>query len=99
MPFRQAHLLPVDPRLTQSNRRPREAWRADALAPAAVDRRLAIRYPHSMTAAEIIREIDGLPPAELAEVVRHTKKLEKVRQLSPEEIGVLVDQFVEATDS
>ena len=51
-----------------------------------------------MTATEIIREIDCLPPAELAEVVRHTKKLEEVRQLSPEEIGVLVDQFVEATD-
>ena len=51
-----------------------------------------------MTAIEIIREIDCLPPAELAEVVRHTKKLEEVRQLSPEEIGVLVDQFVEATD-
>jgi hypothetical protein len=51
-----------------------------------------------MTAAEIIREIDSLPPAELAEVVLHTKKLEEVSQLSPEEIGVLVDQFVEATD-
>ena len=51
-----------------------------------------------MTATEIIREIDCLPPAELAEVVRHAKDLEKVRQLSPEELGVLVDQFVEATD-
>jgi len=51
-----------------------------------------------MTAAEIIREIDSLPPAELAEVVRHTRKLEEARQLSPEEIGVLVDRFVEATD-
>ena len=30
--------------------------------------------------------------------MRHTKKLEELRQLSPEEIGVLVDQFVEATD-
>ena len=26
------------------------------------------------------------------------KKLEELRQLSPEEIGVLVDQYVEATD-
>ncbi len=51
-----------------------------------------------MTATEIIHEIDSLPPAELAEVVRHTKKLEEIRQLSPEEIGVLVDKFVEATD-
>ena len=52
-----------------------------------------------MTAAEIIREIDCLPPVELAEVVRHTKKLAEVRRLSPEELGVLVDEFVEATDS
>ena len=51
-----------------------------------------------MTVTEIIREIDCLPPAELAEVVRHAKELEKVRQLSPDELGVLVDQFVEATD-
>ena len=51
-----------------------------------------------MTAAEIIREIDCLPPAELAEVVRHAKLLEEVRRLSPDEIGVLVDRFVEATD-
>ncbi len=51
-----------------------------------------------MTATEIIREIDRLPPAELAEIMRHAKQLEKVRQLSPDELGVLVDEFVEATD-
>ena len=51
-----------------------------------------------MTATEIIREIDCLPPAELAEVMRHAKELEKVRQLSPDELGVLVDEFVEAAD-
>lgn len=51
-----------------------------------------------MTATEIIREMDCLPPAELVKVVRHVKQLEVVRQLSPEELGVLVDEFVEATD-
>jgi hypothetical protein len=51
-----------------------------------------------MTAAEIIREIDSLPPAELAVVVRHTKELEITRQLSPEELGALVDKYVEAAD-
>jgi hypothetical protein len=51
-----------------------------------------------MTATEIIREMDSLPPAELVKVVRHAKQLEAVRQLSPEELGVLVDEFVEATD-
>jgi hypothetical protein len=57
-----------------------------------------ISYSLPMTDIEIIHEIDCLPPAELAQVMRHTKKHEEVRQLSPEEIGVLVGQFVEATD-
>ena len=51
-----------------------------------------------MTATEIIREIDSLPPAELAAVVRHTKELDKHRQLSGEELGVLAQQMVDATD-
>jgi hypothetical protein len=51
-----------------------------------------------MTASEIIREMDGLPPAEMAEVVRHAKHLEEVRQLSPDELGALVDRFVETTE-
>ena len=51
-----------------------------------------------MTAAEIIHEIDSLPPAELAEVVRYTKELDKHRQLSGEELGVLAQQMVNATD-
>lgn len=52
-----------------------------------------------MTATQLIHEIDSLPPAELAKVVRHTKKLEEIRQLSLDELGVLIDEFVEATDS
>ncbi|MEQ1841768.1 MAG: hypothetical protein ABL994_15290 [Verrucomicrobiales bacterium] len=51
-----------------------------------------------MTAAEIIREIDSLPPAELAEVVRHAKELDKRRPLSGTELGVLAQQMVDATD-
>ena len=35
-----------------------------------------------MTATEIIREMDALPPAELAEVVRHAMELGKRRPLS-----------------
>jgi hypothetical protein len=64
----------------------------------AIDRGTAIAYSSSMTVAQIIHEIDSLTPAELAEVVRHTKKLEEVRQLSPEEVGALVDQFAVATE-
>ena len=51
-----------------------------------------------MTATEIIREIDCLPPAELAEIVRHTQQLDKRRPLSGAELGVLAQQMVDATD-
>ena len=51
-----------------------------------------------MTASEIIREIDCLPPAELAEVVRYTRRLDTSRQLSGKELGVLAQQMVDATD-
>ena len=51
-----------------------------------------------MTAAQIIQEIDSLPPAERAEVVRYAKGLEPGRQLSGQELGVLAQQMVDATD-
>jgi hypothetical protein len=51
-----------------------------------------------MTVSQIIREIDCLPPAELAEVVRHTKQLDKRRPLSPKELGELAQRMVDAED-
>ena len=51
-----------------------------------------------MTATEIIREIDSLPPAELAEVVRHTQQLDKRRPLSGAELTELAQHMVDATD-
>ena len=51
-----------------------------------------------MTAAEIIHEIDCLPPAELAEVIRYAKRLDAGGQLSGKELGVLAQQMVDATD-
>ena len=51
-----------------------------------------------MTAAQLIQEIECLSPAELVKVVRHTKKLDKRRQLSPEELGELALQMIDATD-
>ena len=51
-----------------------------------------------MTASQLIHEIDCLPPSELAKVVRHTKELDKRRQLSGAELGDLAQQMVEATD-
>ena len=49
-------------------------------------------------ATEIIHEIDGLLPTELAVVVRHAKELDKHRQLSGDELGMLAQQMVDATD-
>jgi hypothetical protein len=51
-----------------------------------------------VTAQDVIRAIDALPPAELAEVVRHMKKLDQNRQLSGEELGDLAQRMVEAKD-
>ena len=51
-----------------------------------------------MTATEIIHEIDSLPPAELAEVVRYTKELDKRRPLSGAELTELAQRMVDATD-
>lgn len=51
-----------------------------------------------MTATEIIHEIDCLPPAELAEVVRHTKLLDTRRPLSGAELTELAQRMVDATD-
>jgi hypothetical protein len=52
-----------------------------------------------MTAIQIIREIDRLPPKEQSEVVRYAKGLDTSRQLSGEELGVLAQQMVDATDA
>lgn len=51
-----------------------------------------------MTATEIIREIDSLPPAELAAVVRHTQHLDKRRSLSGAELTELAQRMVSASD-
>ena len=51
-----------------------------------------------MTAAQIIHEIDCLPPAELVKVVRHAKELDKRRPLSGEELTGLAQRMVDATD-
>ena len=51
-----------------------------------------------MTVAEIIREIDCLPPAELAEIVRHTKELDRHRPLSGAELTELAKRMVNASD-
>ena len=51
-----------------------------------------------MTATEIIHEIESLPPAELAVVVRYTKQLEKHRSLSGAELTELARRMVNTDD-
>gem|GEM_PF-2769430 len=52
-----------------------------------------------MTATQIIQEIDCLPLTEVEKIVTHAnERLEELRQLSPAALGVMLDQFIEATD-
>lgn len=51
-----------------------------------------------MTATQIIHEIESLPPAELAVVVRYTKELEKRLPLSGAELSELARRMVNASD-
>ena len=55
-------------------------------------------YNHAMSAAEIIREIEQLPPEQRAEVVRFARQFESelVRRLSPEELGQLAERLIAA---
>jgi len=52
-----------------------------------------------MTAVQIIREIDSLPPLELVKVVRHAKELDQRRPLSGAELTELAQRMVDATDA
>ena len=51
-----------------------------------------------MTATESIHEMDSLPPAGLAVVVRHAKELDKRRPLSGAELTEVARRMVDATD-
>ena len=51
-----------------------------------------------MTALQIIQEMNRLPPAELAEVVRHAMDFDKRRPLTGEELTELAHLMVDATD-
>lgn len=51
-----------------------------------------------MTATQLIHEMDCLPPAELAKVVRHARELDKCRPLSGAELTELAQRMVDARD-
>lgn len=51
-----------------------------------------------MTAAKVIEEIDGLPPAEQAKVIQHAFDLAQRRQLSADELGDLAERLAASDD-
>jgi hypothetical protein len=51
-----------------------------------------------MTAAQIMHEIDCLPPAEQEKVVNYAKKLPARKPLSGAELTALAQQMVDAAD-
>jgi hypothetical protein len=52
-----------------------------------------------MTSVEIIEEIKRLPRAEQDRVIDFVRKAGEVRRLTPDELGELARQMVEAKDS
>jgi hypothetical protein len=64
----------------------------------ASDRRTSMAYAPHVTAAQIIHEIDSLPPAELAVVVRYTRELENRLPLSGAELSGIAQRMVNASD-
>jgi hypothetical protein len=52
-----------------------------------------------VTAAEIIREIEALPPQEQEQVVRFAWRLGAWRKLSPAELGTLAERLATTSDS
>ncbi len=51
-----------------------------------------------MTAVEIIEEIKRLPKADQNRVIEFARNADENRQLSPDELGKLAKQMVEAKD-
>jgi hypothetical protein len=51
-----------------------------------------------MTAAQIIREIQGMPVSEQAEVIRFVYQLDAERQLTGKELSALAERMVKASD-
>jgi hypothetical protein len=64
--------------------------------------RLAIEragaYSHNVTAVEIIEEIKRLPCAEQNRVIAFVRKVGEARPLTPDELGELAKEMVEAKD-
>jgi hypothetical protein len=58
-----------------------------------------VAYTGNMTSVEIIEEIKRLPRAEQNRVIDFIRKAGEVRRLTPDELGELARQMVEAKDS
>ena len=51
-----------------------------------------------MTAAQVIEEMNDLPPEEQAKVIQHAFQLARQRQLSADELGDLAERLASSND-
>ena len=51
-----------------------------------------------MTATEIIREIESLPPAEQSKIVQFAYRLDAARKLTGDELSALAQRMVDSSD-
>ena len=55
-------------------------------------------YLKSVSADQVIQEIQGLTPAEQAKVIQFAYRLDAERMLSGKELGALAKRMIEASD-
>ena len=62
------------------------------------DRAARLRNVQAMTATEIIREIETLPPEEQSKIVQFAYRLDAARKLSSRELSTLAERMVASND-
>ena len=75
-----------------------ESVQSFAISPPRLALECAVAYTCSVTAVEIIDEIKRLPRAEQNRVIDFVRKSGEVRPLTPDELGELAKEMVEAKD-
>jgi hypothetical protein len=63
-----------------------------------VVRLAGLRLHSSVSAREIIRAIERLPPTEQAEVIQFAYRLDAERKLSGKELGALAQRMIDTND-
>lgn len=66
--------------------------------PTKVEFKPAWAYPASVSATQVIQEIQQLTPSEQAEVIQFAYRLDAERMLSGKELGALAKRMIEVSD-